>query len=1073
MPSSSVALNRRINEKITSQNLYQFSSASAIDPDDDDNKSDMGAVGSDVAALRANIENLKVSEVQNFEQESVADDDGEYMIDKSQLGKRADAQTLLDVLKSSPFEQSLSSETTSSTSFEPLDTEDNVNESTNTTNHNETSSRPTLSELLQTDIFTKSWSDGEESMPSPSMRTTGYRGSSEYIRNEPQNDAVSSSTSLLDLLSQTPTDKPTSGEDDMSGLSGQSQPTPAEIEYNKILEQTNDLLDRLSNTDDSSTLQLMDFDNVMTQWSRFHAEVDSVGNEGNVNSFDGYSDGSGYLKRKASEQCVKLLEALENNYDCILQPALRGDPPETKHTQLMPNAASYNLALYALAHSEKGQHIAGEAYSILMRMLDRCQNYLDILESDDEEIAAAKLPPPPFEPTIITYNSVVHAIAKSGARDASYLAEEAFAKMEQWRGQCEETNSRNERTVEEDANNSPTDGELAPTLINLYSPQRRTCSYHGVLPNARTLACVIDAWANAKTTQHQSFAPERAEAILDLAIKKRRAYVEYVTGEVHEHDNYFIDIQSSGEEEERNIDIVEDGVEEEALDEELFVVEHVTTASSQDDEDEELPSQQSETVAMPALKPNTVAFNTCINVWAASISSRGREGALRAQELLHRHQALSESGELELPSELSHGAIDNEDSHDADSILKPNVRSYSLVMNAWANVAKLESNDVGGEAASRCEEILTRMEESTSVLPNLVVYVTSISAWARTNGVDYAASRAENILNRMIDLYYSEDQTDLPILDGDVKNASHDAPFNSVITAYARSSDSYAAERALAVLQRLEASPILPTGTTYNAVMDCCAKHGEPERALEIFNRMQEMSIPKDSTSYDTVLNAFARDKRAGSAERAYDFLCQLEEEHSSGESNFIPSSLSYATVINAFARCSGEEFGGLGTVKKAKEIYEKLITQMRDGLIYGNPDPFANSCFLNCCANVYGTSSEKKESLVMAIIAYEDMKRQPALHGQPSQYTFGTMMKACARLSSDAAERDRLLTAVFVQACRRGCVSRTVLGQFLRHTPSHLSMKVILSQGGTKREIPESWYNNVPRRNWPQPLEH
>ena len=182
---------------------------------------------------------------------------------------------------------------------------------------------------------------------------------------------------------------------------------------------------------------------------------------------------------------------------------------------------------------------------------------------------------------------------------------------------------------------------------------------------------------------------------------------------------------------------------------------------------------------------------------------------------------------------------------------------------------------------------------------------------------------------------------------------------------------------------------------------------------------------------------------------------------------------MSYATVINAFARCSGESYGGLGTVKKAKEIYEKLITQMRDGLIYGNPDPFANSCFLNCCANVYGTSSEKKQALVMAIIAYEDMKKQPDLHGQPSQYTFGTMMKAFARLSSDAAERDRLLTAVFVQACRRGCVSRTVLGQFLRHTPSHLSMKVILSQGGTKREIPELWYNNVPRRNWPKPLEH
>lgn len=79
---------------------------------------------------------------------------------------------------------------------------------------------------------------------------------------------------------------------------------------------------------------------------------------------------------------------------------------------------------------------------------------------------------------------------------------------------------------------------------------------------------------------------------------------------------------------------------------------------------------------------------------------------------------------------------------------------------------------------------------------------------------------------------------------------------------------------------------------------------------------------------------------------------------------------LSYSTVINAFARVSGKEssYGGLEAVKKAKGIYDRLIYQMENGLIHGIVDPFANSCLLNCCANVYGCDSDKQAALVIAV---------------------------------------------------------------------------------------------------------
>ena len=838
----------------------------------------------------------------------------------------------------------------------------------------------------------------------------------------------------------------------------------------------------------------------MTQWSRFHGEIETSTTVPSDSSYSGSgrssrrcsSDES--LKQKASEQCMKLLNALEYNYDCILHHALpasmrdenededEDDLPMTNYSKLIPNAASYNHALHALAHSNKGEVVAQEAFSILDRMLDRCQKYLTLVDNttgNGEEELVSSLPlRPPFEPTTITYNSVVHAIAKSGAKDAGHLSEEVLHKMEEWRALCEDR--RKVIGEAEEEGNSP------------IKKKRITTYYTGVLPNARTLACVIDAWANAKTTNQISFAPERAEAILDLAVKRRRAHVEFVTGkkvgrlhEEEEEEDFLYDEIIEEEEEEESDDDEDDvtfvfaddeDIVEESIDEEFSEDEPASSLGIHEDNDdkETMPLLRSEIAAMPALRPNTVAFNACIHAWAKTASSRGREGVIRAQALLSQLEALSESGELDLPIGHHSSEIVDDATIDADNSLKPNARTYSVVMNAWANLPRIEHGS-GEFAATHCEEILNRMEEKgavdASVRPNLVAYVTSISAWARASSqVEHAASRAENILNRMIDLYYNEEgeEAELPILDGDIENPRHDAPFNSVITAYARSSDPYAADRALAILQRLEASSIPATVTSYNAAMDVCAKHGEPEKALEIFDKLKQSSITRDSTSYDTVLNAFAREDKAGSAEKAYDFLCQLEEEQSLGESNFTPSSVSYTTVLNAFARASGKEYGGIETVKKAKEVYDKLIGQMNEGVIYGDADPFANSCFLNCCANIHGTRAEKKEALVTAITAFEDMKKQPDILGTPNQFTYGTMMKACTRLSSDVNEKNRLLESLFIQACQHGVLSRAVLGQFLRHTPSHLNSKTIVSLGGSKRDIPESWHCNVPRKHWP-----
>eukprot|EP00984_Skeletonema_dohrnii_P014478 scaffold6088_cov140-Skeletonema_dohrnii-CCMP3373.AAC.16 len=989
---------------------------------------------------------------------------------------------LLSTLESSPFQA-----TKTPAKNEDDATIEKVTDGTAEQAQTAEKAKPSLEELLKVDLFSQSWSGPDTERYQSSRYSQTYqrddRSQSTYQRddrsqtyqrenrsqttyqrenrsqpyqreNRSQYQRENRNTSLHSferndrrplrnsnpLGSSTPTYTPIYA-------AAAAPPSPEKTKLDTILQESNKLLQSLTNNNGSSTLQLMDFDGVMTKLSRFNSEMESKANDNNDER--GFRRGYGQessLKREAADKCIELLQALERNYDCILQHARPSDDvapedilPETKHSQLMPSASSYNHVLHTLAHSGKGQRVAAEASATLDRMLDRCRKYLEMTKDPS-------LPLPPPEPTIITFNSAIHAIAKSGAGSSGYMAEEVFSKMEEWHSQCRAQNESDENRL----------------------------FYKGVAPDPRTLAVVLDAWANRDEVK--GFAPERAESILNMAINRRRAYVKSVRGE--DSDSYL----ESEVESDSFIDYDDDDIiEEEYVDEELATGEEVVQRSAEADlevkeeatDNTEAEYLQPKESCEPFLRPNTVAFNTCINTWATC--GRGRMAAVRTQELLSQMEAISESGELDLPDTDATDDIDSDESSFVDHSLRPNARSYSMVMKAWANVAKMERWS-SEDAAEQCEDILNRMElrgaSDVSVRPNLVAYVTTITAWSRTKAA-HAPSRAEHILNRMIDLYYDGNDVELPSLEGDVEHAKHDAPFNAVITAYARSSDPNAAERAFAVLERLEVSPIAPTVFTYNAVMDVCAKHGDPERALQILEKMQALSVTPDSTSYDTILNAFARHDKSGSADRAWELLRQWEEERAAGDNDtFIPSQVGYSAVINGFAKVSGTEYGGMKTVKKAKEVYDRLIEQKKRGVIYGESDPVANSCFLNCCANIYGTRAERKEALILAIKAFEEMKRDPSLHGEPGQFTFGTMMKACSKLSADAAERNRLLESLFQQSCNRGLLSKSTLGQFLRHTPDEFSTKVILQMGGSKREIPPEWHRNVPGKHKPTPTE-
>ena len=121
------------------------------------------------------------------------------------------------------------------------------------------------------------------------------------------------------------------------------------------------------------------------------------------------------------------------------------------------------------------------------------------------------------------------------------------------------------------------------------------------------------------------------------------------------------------------------------------------------------------------VKPNVIMFNSAIHAWVNS--KRGQEGAEQAEGILRIMEKLAESDDL--------GELDESDSDDLG--LKPNTRTLSLVIDAWA---QCENSEKTGEAAQRAQDILDMMEklyrEGHDVKPSFVSFTSCIAAWSRS-----------------------------------------------------------------------------------------------------------------------------------------------------------------------------------------------------------------------------------------------------------------------------------------------------------------------------------------------------
>lgn len=413
--------------------------------------------------------------------------------------------------------------------------------------------------------------------------------------------------------------------------------------------------------------------------------------------------------------------------------------------------------------------------------------------------------------------------------------------------------------------------------------------------------------------------------------------------------------------------------------------------------------------------PDSVTYNGVLKAHAKSPS---RDSAWYAEQLLDEMERVNEHQVLQNRlwyEKRSLGDLTQEQLEEGPPpiTVKPNVRSYSTVMDAWSRGKDLES-------AERANDLLLRMEElykqtgDEGCRPNEVSYNTVIAAWAKSGEGEDAARRAQELLQSMRE-----------------RNLDDVISYNAVMLAWARSGVPNAGEHAEALLRNM----------TY---------------------------IRPNTRTYTTAIDAWSRSNHEDSVHHAHALLKEMEQVYEeTGDELVRPNCVSYSAVINAYAHSKETRKAAMACelLEHMKELYDSgKNTAAQPSLVTYNS-------VLNACATTTRGAVEKDDGIDLKHIVrsiYRDLT-DPQQKLRPDHFTYGTVLKACANLFCGEPDNPDFVKEVFEKCCANGQVSFGVCYQLRQAAPSELYRSLIPreaynSKNGhfSLKDMPREWTRNV-----------
>lgn len=360
------------------------------------------------------------------------------------------------------------------------------------------------------------------------------------------------------------------------------------------------------------------------------------------------------------------------------------------------------------------------------------------------------------------------------------------------------------------------------------------------------------------------------------------------------------------------------------------------------------------------LKPNTVSYAMVFDGISALSSQKTdpNEGVFLAERVL--------DWVIENSSHLPH--------------LRPNVFTFSSVMNAWVKSGRVE-------APQKVEQLLEDMKllhlenPDWEVAPNNITYSTAIDAWAKVGRVD----KVEELLREM-----HEEENLRPNINA----------FNGYLVALARSRQMDKAESILETMEDLYSSGELeepPNVFSYSTLLDAFAKanyHGAAEKAESILRQMIDQGVSPNTVSYNTVIDAYVKSRNV---ERAEALLNEMYEGYLQGNPEIKPTTHTYSIVLSGWSKRKSSHAGTRG---------EKILSLMKDLAESGEIDPpdiIVYNSVLDCWAKSSATDAVEKAKAFLEKMVADGVS--------PDEYSYNTVIYAMVRAGNIASAEAMLDT--------------------------------------------------------------
>jgi pentatricopeptide repeat protein len=357
---------------------------------------------------------------------------------------------------------------------------------------------------------------------------------------------------------------------------------------------------------------------------------------------------------------------------------------------------------------------------------------------------------------------------------------------------------------------------------------------------------------------------------------------------------------------------------------------------------EQCAKRKNATAAVQAVKllrsmshPDTVGYNTVLKV-LAKLSPHKIDGRQTAASL-----SLSILDEMKDLYRRQLAANQKWYTHMADGValseaasaagpprihVKPNVRSYSTVMDALARNGKVES-------AEQAEELLQELHDAHyetddwAMQPNLITYNTVLTAWAKA--AVYSPEAAEHCL-RILEY--------MPV-------APDTISYNTVLHAVARSGWADTGERAEGLLRSMKDQGVAANARSYTTCMDAWSQSKSPDRAHALLKEMEELyeatrneQLKPNCISYSTVIHAYASSSndQPDKARHAHEIFQGMRAK------GVRPNTVTYNNLLNCFATSKPQP----ELIDMVGKLYQQVLTE-------DIPDHYTFGTVLKACCNL------------------------------------------------------------------------------------------------------------------------